>query len=60
MLTTDTAPASTIIVTITSPDGSVETFESTPTDAMLVCLSDWMFLGETNASGDFVWHCDAA
>jgi hypothetical protein len=44
MLTTDTAPASTILVTITSPDGSVETFESTPTDAMLVCLGEWFWL----------------
>jgi hypothetical protein len=60
MLSTDTKPAAFVLVTITNPDGSVETFDSTPTDGMLVALSDWMWLGETNAQGDFVWHCDAA
>lgn len=60
MLSTDTKPAASVFVTITNPDGSVETFDSTPTDGMLVALSDWMWLGQHDASGDFVWHCDAA
>jgi hypothetical protein len=60
MLSTDTQPAASVFVTITNPDGSVEAFNSTPSDGMLVCLSDWDWLGQHNASGDFVWHCDAA
>jgi len=44
MLDTDTKPAATVMVTITNPDGSVESFSSTPSDAMLVALDDWQWI----------------
>ena len=45
MLDTDTCPASIVHVTITNADGSVESFSSVPADGMLVCLSDWLWIG---------------
>lgn len=53
MLSTDTMPAALVMVTITSPDGSVESFESSPADAMLVALDDWQWLRQDDGS----WHC---
>jgi len=55
MLPTDTVPASTVLVTIVSPDGSVESFESSPDDGMIIALDDWQWLRQDDGS----WHCDA-